>query len=288
MIKLLQGRFWGGDKMKDMLIKSKIFNDYHHDSSILILPNAWDVMSAKVYEDLNYKAIGTTSAGIAASLGYRDGEQLPFESMLDVIRKITQSVNIPVSADIESGYGETIEEVLENVRKIIANGVVGINLEDSKKNHTCSLYDTAYQQKKIESIKNVSISEGIPLFINARTDAYILNNNRIDETMKRAQAYKDAGADGIFIPGLVQKEHIQLFTKEIDLPLNVLIHGSTPSISDLECLNVSRISFGSGAYRAIISTLRKLASEVITKGQYGTITNEVMSYEEMMGFLHKN
>ncbi|MGR6008650.1 isocitrate lyase/phosphoenolpyruvate mutase family protein [Bacillus cereus] len=105
-------------------------------------------MSAKVYEDLHYKAIGTTSAGIAASLGYRDGEQLPFESMLDVIRKITQSVNIPVSADIESGYGETIEEVLENVRKMIANGVVGINLEDSKKNHTCSLYDTAYQQKE--------------------------------------------------------------------------------------------------------------------------------------------
>lgn len=133
MVKLLQDSILGEDKMNDMLIKSKIFNDYHQDSSILILPNAWDVMSAKIYEDLNYRAIGTTSAGIAASLGYSDGEQLPFESMLDVIEKITQSVNIPVSADIESGYGETIEEVLENVRKIIASGVVGINLEDSKK-----------------------------------------------------------------------------------------------------------------------------------------------------------
>ncbi|ACJ79287.1 isocitrate lyase/PEP mutase family protein [Bacillus paranthracis] len=273
--------------MNDILMKSKIFNDYHHDSSILILPNAWDVMSAKIYEDLNYRAIGTTSAGIAASLGYSDGEQLPFESMLDVIEKITQSVNIPVSADIESGYGETIEKVLENVRKIIASGVVGINLEDSKKNHICSLYDTAYQQKKIESIKNVSISEGVPLFINARTDAYILNNNRFEETMKRAQAYKDAGADGIFIPGLAQKEQIHMFTKKINLPLNVLVHDSTPSITDLECLKVSRISFGSGAYRATISTLRKLASEVITKGQYETITNEVISYEDMMGFLHK-
>ncbi|MGF9769464.1 isocitrate lyase/PEP mutase family protein [Bacillus albus] len=276
--------------MKQTLIKSKIFKDYHHDSSILILPNAWDVMSAKIYEDLNYKAIGTTSAGIAASLGYGDGEQLPFESMLDVIRKITQSVSIPVSADIESGYGETIEEILENVRKIIDSGVVGINLEDSKKNHTCSLDDTSYQQKKIESIKNVSISERMPLFINARTDAYIFNsnNNRVEETMKRAQAYKDAGADGIFIPGLAQKEHIQMFTKEIDLPLNVLIHDSTPSISDLECLNISRISFGSGAYRATISTLRKLASEVIKKGGYGIITNEVISYEEMMEFLYTN
>ncbi|MDA1582266.1 isocitrate lyase/phosphoenolpyruvate mutase family protein [Bacillus cereus group sp. TH230-1LC] len=274
--------------MNDMLMKSKIFNDYHHDSSILILPNAWDVMSAKIYEDLNYRAIGTTSAGIAASLGYSDGEQLPFESMLDVIKKITKSVNIPVSADIESGYGETLEEVLENVRKIIASGVVGVNLEDSKKNHIYSLYDTAYQQTKIERIKNVSISEGVSLFINARTDAYIFSNNGVEETIKRAQAYKDAGADGIFIPGLTQKEHIHMFTKKINLPLNVLIHDSTPSIPDLECLNVSRISFGSGAYRATISTLRKLASEVIMKGQYETMTNDVISYENMVGFLHKN
>ncbi|WP_242144147.1 MULTISPECIES: isocitrate lyase/phosphoenolpyruvate mutase family protein [unclassified Bacillus cereus group] len=277
--------------MNKLLNKKMVFKDYHYQPTTLILPNAWDVMSAKTYQELGYKAIGTTSAGISASAGYLDGERIPFSEMFKVVKEITKSVDIPVSADIESGFSETIEGILENVKKLISIGVAGINLEDSIKSANTKIYEIAYQQEKIEKIKDLAIIEGVQLFVNARTDIYWLNlfndKCRFAKTIERAKAYQDAGADGIFIPGVEDEDTIKMFVKEIELPINILVGRSTPKIQQLNSLGVSRLSFGSGAYRATMSALLEITEEVIKYGEYKRMMNNSFTYEKMMRILYQ-
>src|SRR5699024_7430497 len=200
------------------------FRQLHEQQATFILPNAWDVISAVMFEQCGFKALGTTSAGIATSLGYKDGEHIRFEEMLIAVKRIVSSVNIPVTVDIETGYGETTTEIIENIKRIIKTGAVGINLEDGTGNASDPLHDLDAQVEKITAIKQ--LSEENPVFLNARTDTYWLNvgdeEMKFTETVKRANAFERAGADCIFIPGLTDESTIERVRKEISVPINLL------------------------------------------------------------------
>lgn len=254
-----------------------------HDN-FFVLPNAWDAMSAKIYESIGFKAIGTTSAGIAISNGYKD-RAMPFETAIAAIKLIAQSVNEPVSADIEDGYGSYIEKVVESVKQVILAGAVGINLEDSTTDLENPLYDITLQQNKILAIKELALAMGIPFFINARTDVYWLNIGnpewQLSETIKRAQAYHNAGADCLFIPGINNLTTIQIIRDAISCPINLLAGPDLPSLSVLSEIGIQRISLGSGPYRATASLLKTIGEEIMYQGSFRHMTTGVISYQDI-------
>ncbi|MGM1049035.1 MAG: isocitrate lyase/PEP mutase family protein [Bacillota bacterium] len=258
------------------------FKELH--SNFFILPNAWDAASAKIFEQCGFKAIGTTSAGIAVSHGYSD-RNMPFDTMLAVVRKIVQAVNIPVTVDIEDGYGETPEEVAESVRQVIKVGAVGINIEDTTMDPQAPLYDIQVQQKKIAAIRQLGDRIGFPIFINARTDPYwikhVTPSGRLEETVKRAHAYQEAGADCIFVPGIRDISDIRILRKEISGPINVLAGPELPPAHELEALGIQRISTGSGPFRATVSLLHRIGQEMLERGTFEQMTSKVLSYDDL-------
>jgi 2-methylisocitrate lyase-like PEP mutase family enzyme len=272
----------GAIKMEAHMLKSDTFRKLH--SHFFILPNAWDAISAKILEECGFEAIGTTSAGIAASKGYQD-RTIPFQTALATIEQIIKAVNVPVTVDMEDGYGENIKKILQNVRQVISIGATGINLEDSTMDSTAPLYDISVQQKKIEAIKEVSIKEGIPIFLNARTDMYWLkigdSSLRIYETIRRAKAYEEAGADGIFVPGISHIEEIQLLRNEISCPINLLANADNPPISKLKEIGIQRVSCGSAPFRAAMTFLKNIGEQVLEHGNFLPMTSDILSYQEV-------
>ncbi|MHA6260180.1 isocitrate lyase/PEP mutase family protein [Sporosarcina sp. CAU 1771] len=276
---------------KNQLIKVKDFHELHKQGPTFILPNAWNAISAKIFEEKGFKAIGTTSAGIAASFGYSDGQKLPFEMMIETISSITRAVNIPVSADIEAGYGFTIDELVNNVREVIIAGAIGINIEDGTGDLIDPLTDVLVQSENIEAIRELSNSLNIPLFINARTDLYWANvgepEERLLETIHRANAYVEAGADCIFVPGVTDIEAIEILRKEITVPINLLSNPLLPTLEELSTIGIERVSTGSGPFRATVSMLNSIADELYNKGTFEQLTKNVLSYEEVEEMLKK-
>lgn len=266
--------------------KAQDFLELHRASSIFILPNAWDVASAKIFELEGFKAIGTTSAGISAMLGYADGQKMSLVENMDVVRRIVKNTFLPVSADIEAGYAVSTEGVVEAARAVLDVGAVGLNLEDSTGNIQIPLYDQFLQQEKIKAIREMSIDKGIHLVINARTDAYMLSQKPADglrEAIKRGNAYREAGADCIFVPdvGNLDKKTIETLVKEIDAPINIIAGASTPPILELQGMGVSRVSVGPRPMRAVLSLLRKIAKELMIEGTYKLMMESSISYSEV-------
>ncbi|MBU8769575.1 isocitrate lyase/PEP mutase family protein [Cytobacillus oceanisediminis] len=275
---------------KEQSLKAKTFHHLHQQSSTFVLPNAWDVISAKMFEECGFKAIGTTSAGIAASLGYLDGQSIPLNKMVETIENIAKSVNVPVSADIEAGYGHTVEEVLETVKAVAAAGAIGINLEDGTGDPNRLIFDMSSQVEKIAAIKELSESRKLPLFINARTDLYWLNigdsSTRIQEAVNRAKAYQDAGADCIFIPGLTDRKIIKEIREEISCPINLLVDPEMPSLSELSEIGIERLSCSSIPFRATLTFLRTISEEIVNRQTFHQMTNgDVLSYKRLTEFI---
>ncbi|MCS0671620.1 isocitrate lyase/phosphoenolpyruvate mutase family protein [Cytobacillus firmus] len=271
-------------------LKAKTFHRLHQQASTFVLPNAWDVISAKMFEEYGFKAIGTTSAGIAASLGYLDGQSIPLNKMVETIENIAKSVNVPVSADIEAGYGQTVEEVLETVKAVAAAGAIGINLEDGTGDPNRPIFDMSSQEEKIAAIKELSESRNMPLFINARTDLYWLNigdsSTRLQEAVKRAKAYQAAGADCIFIPGLTDTKIIKSIREEISCPINLLVDPEMPSLTELSEIGIERLSCGSVPFRATLTFLRSMSEEIVNRQTFHQMTNgDVLSYKRLTEFL---
>lgn len=268
--------------MTKQLEKLSVFNKLH--SHFFILPNAWDAASAKTFEKCGFKAIGTTSAGIAISHGFAD-RNMPFDMMLDSVRRIVQTVDIPVTVDMEDGYGQTPDEVADSVRQVIKAGAVGINIEDSHMDRQAPLHDIPVQQKKIAVIRELGNAMGYPLFINARIDSYWIKSMspavRLEETIKRAHAYQEAGADCIFVPGIQEISDIRTLRKEISCPINVLAGQGMPSANELEALGIQRISTGSGPFRAAISLLHRMGHEILEKGTFEHMTSKVLTYDDL-------
>jgi 2-methylisocitrate lyase-like PEP mutase family enzyme len=244
--------------------KAKQLHDLHHSGKLLILPNIWNVLGAKLLEDLGYKAIATASASIAYSNGYNDGEHIPFNNVLQILKSIAGSVNVPVTADIESGYAENENQLEENIRRLIEAGIVGINIEDSDKK-THSLLPAEVQCEKIKRIKKISAEMNVPLFINARTDTFIHEKSfaspqeQLSDTIKRGIAYKAAGADCFYPILFHKKEDIKTIVEHVDMPVNILMMPSIPQLNELQEMGVARVSLGPGFFKYAIKAMKELA-----------------------------
>jgi len=243
-----------------------------HDCGVLVLPNAWDAGSAALIEQAGALAIATTSGGIAWSLGHPDGQRITRIEMIQRIREITAAVTIPVTADIEGGYGPRPEDVAATVEAVITAGAVGVNIEDSRAPGG-PLFDPADQAARLQAARAASESAGLPgLFINARTDVYLFGigvpETRLDDVLARSSAYADAGADGLFVPGLTSLEIISELAKASPLPLNVMAGPGAPTIAELTGAGASRVSVGTAIIQATYALAQRTATELLSTGTY--------------------
>ena len=252
--------------------KAELFRSLHHGPKILVLPNAWDVASARIFEEVGVAAIATTSAGVAFTLGYPDGEKISREEMLSVVARIAAKVKLPVTADVEAGYGNRPEDAAQTAAEVIRAGVVGCNLEDATHDNARALVELPLQLEKIRAMKESSRKLGVSLVLNARTDVYLAQigapETRYDETVRRLTAYRDAGADCLFAPGIRDPETIAKLVKDLRHPVNILAGPGSPSILELQNLGVARVSLGSSAMRATLGLAKRIAREVLTSGTY--------------------
>ncbi len=261
--------------------KAEQFLKFHHDEEILVLLNSWDIGSSKLIEACGYKAIATTSMGIAASLGYPDGQVIQLSEMLESITGIVNTVQVPVTVDIEAGYGNNLNEIIDSVKKIIATGIVGINIEDSI-DLSPKLVDEMEFCERIAAIRALSDSLGFHLVINTRTDSFYTSSGslkeKLSESIRRGNKYREAGADCIFVQPVWDKETISTLVKEINAPINILSNpgigaGLPPSVSELQDLGVARLSLGSSLMKATLSLIKKVADELSQKGTYHLLLN---------------
>jgi 2-methylisocitrate lyase-like PEP mutase family enzyme len=271
--------------------KAEQLRQLHYGPNILVLPNAWDVASARILEELGFPAIATSSAAVAFSLGYPDGQRISREEMLGVVAKITNAVRVPVTADMEAGYGITPEDMADMAKALVAAGAVGLNLEDVTGSEESSHVDTALQVEKIHSIREISASLGVPLVINARTDIYLMPigpaATRFERTVERLRAYREAGADCLFAPGVCDAETIAKLVKALDAPLNILVTVGTPPLKELEKIGVARASIGSGTMRAAMGAVRRLGKELLKTGTYSSLFDGAVPFAELNQMLDR-
>jgi 2-methylisocitrate lyase-like PEP mutase family enzyme len=262
--------------------RAERFRKLHFGPPILVLPNAWDAASARIFEEEGFPAIATTSAGVANALGYPDGERVPFAEMLDAIARICRSVRVPVTADIEAGFATSPEAVAENCRAVLAAGAVGVNLEDSIEEH--SLVESDVHAEKVRAARGAAAAFGVPLVINARTDAFLADvgalPTRLPETIRRCKTYRAAGADSFFVPAVTDAPTIEALVRGIDGPVNVLAGPGTPPVAELERLGVARLSTGSAPMRSALAHVRRIATELRSRGTYRLLTEDTISYAE--------
>jgi len=263
--------------------KAERFLKFHQDKEILVLLNTWDIGSSKLIEACGYKAIATTSMGIAASLGYPDCQIISLSEMTEAIKGIVNGVQVPVTVDIEAGYGNNLNEIIESVKRIIATGIVGINIEDSIDLNP-ALIDEIEFCERISAIRELSNSMGFPLVINARTDSFYTSSGstreKLAESIKRGNNYREAGADCIFVQPVWEKETISTLVKEINAPINILSNpaigaGLPPSVRELQDLGVARLSLGSSLMKATLALIKKVADELSEKGTYSFLLDSL-------------
>ena len=271
--------------MREQGRKAEQLRKLHQGPKILVFPNAWDVASARVLEDLGYPAIATSSAAVAFCLGYPDGQIITRDEMLDMVGRIARAVRVPVTADMEAGYGTTVEDMTETAKAIVNAGAVGLNLEDVTGEHEDSQVELSLQVEKIRTIREVSSSLGVSLVINARTDIYLMpigpEATRFDRTVERLRAYRQAGADCLFVPGLVDRNMIEKLVKAVAAPVNILLTQGCPPLRDLEKMGVARVSVGSGVMRATLALVRRIGKELQESGTYSSIFDGSIPYAEL-------
>jgi len=272
--------------MNEQKAKAESLRGMHRSGRILLLPNAWDAASARVFEQAEFGAIATTSAGIAFSLGYPDGQRISRDEMLAVVRRIASAVKVPVTADVEAGYGDRPEDAALTAREVADAGAVGMNLEDATGDPASPLFDLALQ---VERVKAVQEAMHGGMVLNARTDVYLLQletpEKRYDAALRRLAAYRDAGADCVFVPGLQDRETMGRLVKDLRCPVNILVGPGSPAIPELQKIGVARVTVGSSAMRATLGLVRRMAEELKNSGTYEAFAGAI-SYADvnrMMG-----
>jgi 2-methylisocitrate lyase-like PEP mutase family enzyme len=281
--------------MEERRAQAELLRGLHGGEVVLVLPNAWDGMSARVFEDCGFPAVATTSAGIAYALGYPDGERLGRDEMAEVTERIARAVSVPVTADVETGYGDSPEEVAETARAVIHAGAVGLNLEEAADptppgeastgaGDDFPLLDLDDQLERIQAVVKAGREAAVPLVVNARTDVYWREVGdpewRFGEAVLRANAFLEAGADCIFVPGVKDPHTIGALAREVSGPLNVLAGPGVPPIAELAELGVRRVSVGSGPARAVMGLVRDVGRELLEDGVYTSITENAIPYQE--------
>jgi len=267
--------------------KAEAFRRLHAGPGLLVLPNAWDVASARVIEAAGFAAIATSSAGVAWALGYPDGERVSRREMLTVVRRIARNVAAPVSADMEAGYGSSPEAAAETARGVIAAGAIGLNLEDGTSAGT--LLDVTLQAERIRAVREAGATGGVPLVINARTDAFergdLTPAERFTEAVRRATAYHAAGADCLFVPFVSDAATIGQLARALPGPLNVIAGPPAPPLGELARLGVRRASLGPRVVQATLGLIRRIVTELRDRGTYTTMADLVMPFAELQTLL---
>ncbi len=265
--------------------KAEKLRKLHHGPPIMALPNAWDAVSARILEELGYPAVATSSAAVAFAHGYPDGQRISRGEMLDAVARITRAVRVPVTADLESGYGKTPEEIADFTRAMVAAGAVGLNFEDVTGDDESSHVELGLQVRNIRAIRETSAAVGVPVVINARTDVYLMPigpaGTRFERTVERLHAYREAGADCLFVPGLCDRETIAKLVKALGAPLNILASQGCPSLDELEKMGVARVSAGSSAMRAAMGAFQRVAKDWLAHGSYDSLLQVTVPYAEL-------
>ena len=262
--------------------KAETLRRLHVEGPMLILPNAWDAGSARIFVAAGFPVLATTSAGIAFSLGYPDGEQISREEMLAAVSRISRRVSVPLTADMEAGFGRTPEAVAETVGHVLAAGAVGMNMEDRIGEEPLLEFSLAVE--RVRAVRAAATRAGVPLVLNARTDAFSLKMGGFDEAVRRGNAFREAGADSIFVPFVGDRGTIERLVHQIKAPLNILGAPNAPSLKELGDLGVRRVTFGSAPMRATLGLVRRMAKEWREKGTYGTLDAYGIPFAELQQF----
>jgi 2-methylisocitrate lyase-like PEP mutase family enzyme len=271
----------------DIALKAKAdaFRNMHHAPPLLVLPNAWDAVTARLFVQAGARAIATTSAGIAATLGYADGQNVPRELMMQAIARIANAVSVPVTADIESGYADSPKGLGESMRAVINAGAIGVNLEDATGDTSQPLFALEEQIERIRAAREAADDVNIPVVINARTDVYLEKvgepATRFAETVRRLNAYREAGADCLFVPGVTDMPTLTQLVQSVAGPFNVLAGPGMPPVADLQRIGIARLSVGSAIMRATLAIARDAADELLQKGTYNTFLDRNIPYNEV-------
>ncbi|MEW2165561.1 isocitrate lyase/phosphoenolpyruvate mutase family protein [Streptomyces sp. NPDC007084] len=250
------------------------FRALHVPGRPLVLPNAWDTVSARIVAEAGAAAVATSSAGLAWALGAPDGDRLDRESALAAVARIAAAVDVPASADIESGYAPDAAGVGDTARAVLAAGAVGVNIEDALYDGgSVPLRPAAEQAGRIAAVRAAADAVGVPLFVNARVDTFLRGTGDVRETLERAAAFLAAGADGVFVPGAADPATVRALVGGIEGPLNIMVGPGAPTVAELAALGVARISVGSGIAQAAHALVRSAARELLDTGTYETLAD---------------
>lgn len=249
------------------------FVQLHQQAEPLLLANVWDAASARAAKSAGYAVIGTSSAAIADMLGYADGEGVSFAELETLIARLRAATDLPLTVDVEAGYGETARVVVNNLLKLADMGVVGVNLEDSVvRNGFRELLDTETFARRLGDIRAGLREAGVELFLNVRTDTFLLGlANALTETVARGRRYAASGADGLFVPCVTDEADIATIVDSVSLPLNVMCMPNLPSFESLTALGVKRISMGNFLYSRVQQTLQQLFAAVRDEKSFQTV-----------------
>jgi 2-methylisocitrate lyase-like PEP mutase family enzyme len=249
------------------------FKSLHHQETPLLIGNVWNVQSAKIFEEKKWKAIATSSAAVAETLGYEDEQNMCFDEYLFMVKRITASVSIPLSVDMEGGYGNSPEEICANIAKLYEAGVSGINIEDSiVANGKRELVDAETFAKKLSDIIAILDKEKIEIFINVRSDAFLLGKeNAVGESILRKMLYQNTGAHGLFFPCITSIDDIQKVTENAKIPVSVMCMPSLPDFGALKKAGVKRVSFGPFGYRYTYKKLETAIDKISAENNFSTL-----------------
>ena len=255
--------------------KAEIFRDMHRGPPLLMLPNAWDAISARIFTMAGFAAIATTSGGVSWAIGYADGEAAPWPEVVAATARIVRVVTVPVTADIEAGFGDSPQAVGNSVAEIIRAGAVGVNLEDGTPKGSAPIRTIADAAQRIAAAREAARTAGVPIVINARTDLYLRNigdpATRFEQAVERGKAYLAAGADCFYPISLRDTATIGRLVKALGAPININVRAGSPSVAELEALGVARASTASAAALMAASTIRQIAEELKASGRFDVL-----------------
>lgn len=251
---------------------------------MLILPNAWDVPSARIFEDAGFPAVATSSAGMMVSLGYPDGETIPLHELVPAVGRIARVLTVPLSVDVVGGFGAVPAQVTATIKELIGAGAIGINIEDFV-HETKQLLPIEHQLGGLKRLKDLRETLGVPFVINARTDAFRYAPGdeaaRLNEAIRRGMAYRDLGVDCVYPMGLTDASSISAYVKALNFPVNVMVRKGLPPVSELQRMGVARLSFGPSGSYAAMGLLKRASREVLEKGTYENLVDGAISFDEL-------
>ncbi|MFI5316473.1 MAG: isocitrate lyase/phosphoenolpyruvate mutase family protein [Myxococcota bacterium] len=258
--------------------RAEIFRQLHAAGRFLVLANAWDAGSARLIESCGAPAIATTSAGLSWSHGYPDGNALPPRVLASAVAEIARAISVPLSVDFEAGYSSDPAQVADGIGPVLDAGAVGINLEDGSEspNLLCA---------KISALKAAAARRGVDLFVNARCDVYLRRlvtpERALAETLARGKRYLEAGADGLFVPGLADATALRAIAESIALPLNAMLVPGLPPAAELRALGVRRLSAGSAITQTIYGVAKRAARQLLEEGRADLLLERTLTHPEL-------